>query len=64
MSNTEDRERRAYYELLKPQLLEELAQILMAGKGMAISKYSQEFADELVLDVRDEFKKLIPDIAT
>ena len=29
---------------------------------MVISKYSQELADELVLDVYDEFKKLIPGI--
>ncbi len=58
----EDREKRNYYQLLRPQLLEALAQILMAGKGLVISKYSQELADELVLDVYDEFKKLIPGI--
>jgi hypothetical protein len=58
----EDLESKNYYTLLQPRLLEELSQILAAGKEVLISKYGQEFADELVFETRNELKKLIPDI--
>jgi len=58
----EDLEGRNYYTLLKPRLLEELTQILAAGKEVVVSKYGQEFADEFVFEALNEFEKLIPNI--
>ncbi len=58
----EDLENNTYCSSLQPRLLEELDQILVAGKEEMTAKYGQKFVDEFELEVRDEFKKLMPHV--